>query len=664
LLHLDQGERVRLALQKIANSCDRQLQPLVAAVNDARVNLLRALELTEFTAEKVLAAANAQRNVLGLAPLTELSATTSLKDGIASPKPSQASHVARGQALADIKAARDALTELTATSTANIVRAVVADLAALASDPAVQLDVKREDFYSLGIDLLDDQQCPFCDIAWDLNELRRHVQAKIANLKAVAEKRAAAEKRIWPLIAALQKVRGALDVLAGYGMKTVPRISTQKISEYAGACKKSADTLRIFLPLSDSLKVLETMTAVPQDVYDEIAKAEALISGLPEPTKQDAARDWLTLAQERLEVWREAMRKRDAAKARAARARQISDIYAKTSDAVLAALYVDVEDDFAKLYSFVNRDDEDAFKAKLVPSMGKLGFDVDFYGRGFFPPGAYHSEGHQDAMGLCLYLALMRHLYGSGFTFTVLDDVLMSVDAGHRREVCSLMKREFPNTQFILTTHDPIWLRHMKTEGVLDSRSGVQFRCWDVEEGPTCWDDRDVWTEIDDHLSNNDVRAAAALLRHYLEYISGELCHRLRAPVEFRADARYQLGELLPPAVSRMRKLYAKAKEAASSWNQKDVVEQIAARASVFSELVAKSNVEQWQINSAVHFNAWDNLQKADFASVVEAFRELLAGFCCSSCNDYLRVSPERERIEALRCYCGKTNINLCKKGA
>src|SRR5439155_22572537 len=51
LLHLDQIERVRLGLQKIANSCDRQLQPLVAAVNDARVNLLRALELTEFTAE-------------------------------------------------------------------------------------------------------------------------------------------------------------------------------------------------------------------------------------------------------------------------------------------------------------------------------------------------------------------------------------------------------------------------------------------------------------------------------------------------------------------------------------------------------------------------------------------------------------------------------------
>ncbi len=37
-------------------------------------------------------------------------------------------------------------------------------------------------------------------------------------------------------------------------------------------------------------------------------------------------------------------------------------------------------------------------------------------------------------MGLCLYLALMNHLPGANFTFAVLDDVLMSVDASHRRQ--------------------------------------------------------------------------------------------------------------------------------------------------------------------------------------------------------------------------------------
>src|SRR3546814_10093537 len=86
-------------------------------------------------------------------------------------------------------------------------------------------------------------------------------------------------------------------------------------------------------------------------------------------------------------------------------------------------------------------------------------------------------------MGLCLYLALMSHLLGKGFTFAVLDDVLMSVDKGHRREVCALLKSRFPDTQFIFTTHDEVWLRHMKSEGIIKSKNAAQFRTWTVEAG-------------------------------------------------------------------------------------------------------------------------------------------------------------------------------------
>jgi DNA repair exonuclease SbcCD ATPase subunit len=89
LLHLDQVEKVRGGLQKIANTCERQLVPLGTAATQARDNLLRALEMTELTKENVLAAANAQRAILGLPALAELTQTTSLKDGMATPGPVQ-----------------------------------------------------------------------------------------------------------------------------------------------------------------------------------------------------------------------------------------------------------------------------------------------------------------------------------------------------------------------------------------------------------------------------------------------------------------------------------------------------------------------------------------------------------------------------------------------
>src|SRR5207245_1249764 len=78
LLHLDDIEQVRAGLLKIANAAERQLVPLGTGVADARSNLLRALELTELTAQKILGAANGKRAILELQPLIELTASTSL----------------------------------------------------------------------------------------------------------------------------------------------------------------------------------------------------------------------------------------------------------------------------------------------------------------------------------------------------------------------------------------------------------------------------------------------------------------------------------------------------------------------------------------------------------------------------------------------------------
>jgi wobble nucleotide-excising tRNase len=179
---------------------------------------------------------------------------------------------------------------------------------------------------------------------------------------------------------------------------------------------------------------------------------------------------------------------------------------------------------FASLYRQLNEDDESHFEAEMKQDKASLDFKVDFYKRGKFPPGAYHSEGHQDSMGLCLYLALMKHLQADNFTFAVLDDVLMSVDTGHRREVSKMLRSEFPDTQFVLTTHDPVWLKYMQTAGLVEAKNQIRFRKWSVEMGPSVWVNSDVWTEIDEAVTDNRIKDAAATLRNYLEYIMGEIC--------------------------------------------------------------------------------------------------------------------------------------------
>lgn len=661
LLHLDQVEQTRASLAKISNACIKDFEQRKADVANTYENLTRALGITELTKEKVLEATNQQRAALGLPPLTELTATTSLKDGLDAPIPAKAQPVNKTQANADLQSVLELLSEIKGPLSAKT-KSILDRLSALAADPELLAGATRESFYQSGLNLVTDSTCPFCDNTWDPAKLKAHVNTKILKLKEFSAKKACLQKEAVQLIAAFRRIKASLDTISRHATFLSTPLNLPTALEYAEFCQEAASQMGSLMPIDKSIKAIEKASTIPASAEAELATFAKAIATLPDPSKRDDARSWLTVANERLEVWRDSMRKQKIAKDKADKAKLISDLFTTTSDSVLGGIYNTVQDEFAKLYSFINQDDESGFKAKLTPSMGKLGFDVDFYGRGYFPPGAYHSEGHQDGMGLCLYLALMKHLQGAGFTFAVLDDVLMSVDAGHRREVCAMLKKSFPDTQFIITTHDAIWLRHMKTESLITGKAGMQFRSWSVDQGPTQWKEKDTWSEINEILKSGDVRPAAALLRHYLEYVSAELCHHLRAPVEFRGDAQYQLGELLPSAIKHLRHLYRKAKESANSWDQKEVIATIATKEAELDKKAQASNADQWQVNVAVHYNSWDTLTSKDFIPVAEAYKALLQEFCCPSCNEHLYVSPDRETPEMLRCNCGKTSLNLKKK--
>ncbi|MGN7880717.1 AAA family ATPase [Ensifer sp. 22460] len=662
LLRLDDIEKLRGVLQKIANSCSRDLPGFERSENDSVTNLLAVLDTPQLSKKSVLDSVNPRREILGLAPLTDVDAATSLKDGLTTATATAPGRVPKVQATVDLATLREALQALQTDPFKQACATAEANAAELGKDADSIDALSRESLLKSALELYDGSACPVCDTPFEPDAFTGHLAGKLAHLEDVSKRRAAIEAELKPILDTVHAAGTALNIMIEHAGLFSPKIDAGALVEFRLALRARYQQLQKLLPLNDTRAILTIAHSVP-DLEPSLAALATAIGAIPEPTKQDAARDFLVLAHERLDTYRKARQKHAAGRVRADRAMKVSDTYGTVTTGALEKIYKDVETAFASYYSKINEDDEKAFSAKLIPSIGKLGFDVDFYGRGHFPPGAYHSEGHQDGMGLCLYLALMNHLLCQNFTFAVLDDVLMSVDSGHRRQVCTLLKEMFPNTQFIFTTHDEIWLRHMKSEGLIKGRNFAHFRTWTVDLGPTEWDDRDVWTELEEHLVKNDVRAAAALLRHYLEHFAKEACDRLRASVEFRGDAQFALGDLLPNATSTLGDLLKKAKFAANSWNQKDVVERISAIEAAYTEAKAKTGYDNWQINTAVHFNEWADLQKADFTPVVSAFRGFTSSFGCTTCGEMYFVAPDRGKKEALRCGCGTLNLNLLQKG-
>jgi hypothetical protein len=168
----------------------------------------------------------------------------------------------------------------------------------------------------------------------------------------------------------------------------------------------------------------------------------------------------------------------------------------------------------------------------------------------------------------------------------------MSVDVGHRYQFCKLLKTQFPDTQFVITTHDRLWAEQMKSAGLVTAKTSVAFHSWTIDTGPLVESNIEIWDEVDAALAKGKVEISAAALRRHLEYVSRLLADQLGATPQFRADGNYELGELLPPVLARMNELYGKAAAAAQSWKNQADKGTVAKRKVALSAAAAASNVE------------------------------------------------------------------------
>jgi energy-coupling factor transporter ATP-binding protein EcfA2 len=266
-------------------------------------------------------------------------------------------------------------------------------------------------------------------------------------------------------------------------------------------------------------------------------------------------------------------------------------------------------------------------------------------------------------MGICLYLALAEYLNKDIIDLIILDDVVMSVDSDHRRQVCHLLKSFFPGQQFIITTHDKTWKNQLRSEGVVKRDGILEFYNWDINCGPQVNYGADMWKQIDEDLKKNDVPSAAGKLRRGSEEFFGMVCDSIQAKVQYKLGGRWELGDFLPAAKEKYRRLLKKAKNTAQSWGDQKTFDMLKEVDNIAGQIYYRCGAEEWAINASVHYNNWANLSKNDFKPVLDSFKDLYGLFVCSNCGGMFRVVTKDMNPEAIRCSCGKINWGLIEKG-
>jgi RecF/RecN/SMC N terminal domain len=661
LLKLDQVESLRKSLKTASSKAAAEAKIAASEQAHAEESFQQHLGLNSLLSAEVLREINKRRHTLGLGALAELAVDTDVLQG--SSERRKTASINLESARRDLTALRSAITDDEPIKIA--CHGLQDKVATFSANPSMMDAIRHRELLDLGFAAIEGPMCPLCDLAW---ESRESLEAHIAERIHVTE---AAQKLRGEVVSAANSYRDTLRGLREQAERIGPSVLEFGPDELPHLMKSWTYSLSA---LEGSLGTFEAVTAeratpsptahIPSFAFkDALGSLAKSLEEAPDQSEEDAARTFLDLAKDRwtrVRLARVGAEKADAVKNAAQAA---YNLYSACADQSLTTLYTTVEHDFSRYYQLINADDEGAFRAELVPSSGSLDLKVDFYQLGMFPPVAYHSEGHQDGMGVCLYLALVRQLLGPNLKYAVLDDVVMSVDSNHRRRFAELLKSEFPGVQFIITTHDEVWARQMRSAGLVRTNSMARFYGWTVDAGPT-YGTGDAWTALEVDLEKGDVAGAAHKLRRALEASTSDIAESIGGSVAYRSDATYDLSVFLDSIKGRHSRLLSMAASSAQSWGNQYQAQQVEQLKQRRNAVIPEQDAEAWLLNKLVHNNDWANGTEADFRPVLAAAKDFLMLFQCDNpdCESWIAVGGRPGAEESLRCACQTYNLNLKKK--
>ncbi len=241
-------------------------------------------------------------------------------------------------------------------------------------------------------------------------------------------------------------------------------------------------------------------------------------------------------------------------------AEKIYFAFSETKKAKIQEIYTSIQGNVQSFYSMLHPN-EPHKNIELTVALGKRAstkLKMESFGREGEDPRALTSEGHLDSLGLCIFLGFVKK-FNEGCSLIVLDDVVSTVDAKHRENICKLLLEEFRDKQLIITTHDEVWYEQLRAfqraYGVEGDFKNLVITNWDVESGPTITPYKIRWDRIREKIDSGDKTGAGNDGRQYLEWLLKHICKVTNAPVPVNNWEGGMVSGILPHAKKRLKRL-------------------------------------------------------------------------------------------------------------
>ena len=320
---------------------------------------------------------------------------------------------------------------------------------------------------------------------------------------------------------------------------------------------------------------------------------------------------------------------------------KIYNIFKDNKDEKIEQIYTDIVKDVNLYYSILHDDDPHRDINLLLTRGRSVDLKMDIFEIEQTDPRGYISEGHLDSLGLCIFLAFVKK-FNEGCTLLILDDVVTTIDQGHREFIGKLLSEQFQEFQILITTHDAIWFSQLQKYG---RYKVYTIDRWTEEDGPFIRQHIPTWEIIEQKLDNGDKPGAGSDARRYLEWVLKTLVKNTLTKVVMKPDGLHTVGDLYYDLKARMNKLIADETERDEIINAFEELE----RRTFMANLLAHDNPQ-------AELLSLEEVQR--FCKSVEKLKSKIS---CNECGSLLKYPPDIKRLICSNRRCRNPRLLVCR---
>ncbi len=374
----------------------------------------------------------------------------------------------------------------------------------------------------------------------------------------------------------------------------------------------------------------------------------------------DEVVEFLKLAQEYYQVYLRNVEKLNQAKKEVMRKQNAYTEYCELTDIELNKDCEDIDKYFHFFFRNTVGEDSDIspfdLDVKLHTKAGELHIYAGNYDRSSFPSASL-SEGIQNVMVICLYLAVMKRVNKGDISIILIDDILSLIDEDYQKRIYQLLIDTFPHAQFITAIYESTMRRQIKK--IDFPRKEIQLYGWEIGRGPKTGQ-KNFWQErLANVLNIYDTRKAAHQLRYHLVGLFYNLAWDYRLHVNLPIDHLNGFDELKVEFFRSVQRFIEDGLRSVYNSDCKSDYHVVQKFANHYFACVEKLSNDKWQINKAIENGLASQISEQELDQTIITYTNLFNNLWCPRCNSWLDLKNFSTSPSALECIRDHMELDL-----